>query len=418
MVGGGVVGNGYKIGIVLKKPILNTIVQIGAKIITGLLGLVVTGLLIRKLGVKVFGQFMLISSVMILLDALADFGSKIVGVREMAAKGEEKEKVELWREIWWLRLKLATITFGLGLGLVVAWGGFREVRWEALVALSMIWLTTMAGSMEIVFQERLRMDLKVIGDILLPLLFLGLVWNLGKINLLMVLGVYWVARLISLVVAIKIGPVKLELRRRGGDKEAMRRLLKEMWPMGIYLVVFTAYDRAVDSMMIERMVGISEVAWYGVAYKIYIVLLQPAYFFVSSIFPILSSKSEEKRKLFKIAIGLLIIGGVGVMVVIWGLAPMIIRLLAGSGFGESVRLLRILLGAVTFSYLGHLFGFSLISRREQKRMLKLGLVVLIFNIGMNWLLIGRIGVYGAAWVTVMTEALGCGLMAVNLMKIR
>jgi len=72
--------------------------------------------------------------------------------------------------------------------------------------------------------------------------------------------------------------------------------------------------------------------------------------------------------------------------------------------------------AVIFSYLGHLFGFSLISRRQQKKMLFLGLKVLVFNVGFNWFLIGRMGVYGAAWVTVLTEALACSLMAVSLVK--
>ena len=191
----------------LKKSILNTIVQIGAKVVTGILGLLVTGLLVRKLGIKIYGQFVLISSVMVLFDALADFGTKIVGVREMASKVEEKDKLELWKQIWWLRLILATMTFGLGLVWVIGWSGFREIRGEDLVALSMIWLTSMAGSMEIIFQERLRMDLKVVGDVLLPLLFLGMVWRLNKINLLMVLGIYWIARGVSLMVEIKIGKI-------------------------------------------------------------------------------------------------------------------------------------------------------------------------------------------------------------------
>lgn len=400
----------------LKKPILNTLVQIGAKLITGLLGLIVTGLLIRKLGVKIYGQFILISSVMVLFDALADFGTKIVGVREMAGKDNEEEKLKLWRQIWGLRLILATITFGLGLVLVIFWNGFKEIRLEAVTALSMIWLTSMAGSMEVLFQERLRMDLKVIGDILLPILFLGLVWKWGRINLLIVLGIYWIARLVSLIIEIKIGLPKIKIWQARGREKIMPGLLREAWPMGVYLVIFTAYDRAVDSMMIERMIGIREVAWYGVAYKVYLTLLQPAYFFVSSVFPLLSSKSEDKRRLFKISMLLLIIGGIGVIGVIWELAPTIIKILAGDGFGESIGLLRILLGAVMFSYLGHLFGFSLISKRGQKEMLRLGLVVLIFNVGMNWLLIGRFGVRGAAWVTVMTEALGCGLMAGSLIR--
>jgi O-antigen/teichoic acid export membrane protein len=81
-----------------------------------------------------------------------------------------------------------------------------------------------------------------------------------------------------------------------------------------------------------------------------------------------------------------------------------------------VGALRILIWATLFSYVGHLFGFTLISRKGQKSMLYLGIIVLVFNITMNLWLIPRMGIYGAALVTVMTEALGCALMGWSLRR--
>jgi O-antigen/teichoic acid export membrane protein len=76
------------------------------------------------------------------------------------------------------------------------------------------------------------------------------------------------------------------------------------------------------------------------------------------------------------------------------------------------------MGALVFSYFGHLFGFSLISRDGQKEMMKLGMVVLFFNLVANLIAIPRLGIVGAAVVTVLTEALGMMLMLYRLNKSR
>jgi len=289
------------------------------------------------------------------------------------------------------------------------------MKLAAILSLSMIWLTSTAGSLEILFQARMRLGNKVIMDVLFPLLFLmilGLVRD--RVELVGVMIIYLVARTVSLgygLVAAKIKNFKWSL-----DKTRIKQLIRESWPMGVYIIIFTAYDRAVDSLMISRLLGVKEVAWYGLAYKVYINLLQPAYFFVNSVFPLLSVKTGSKRILFNRSFLVLIAGVAIVIPTIYGLAPWIVSVLAGSGFEPAAGVLRTLVWAVLFSYLGHLFGFTLISRNGQKKMLPIGITILIFNILMNWWLIPKMGVTGAAWVTVMTEALGCGLMGFYLLK--
>jgi O-antigen/teichoic acid export membrane protein len=186
--------------------------------------------------------------------------------------------------------------------------------------------------------------------------------------------------------------------------------------MGVYMLVFTGYDRAIDSLMIDKFIGIKEVAFYGLAYKIYSNLVQPAYYFVNSIFPLLSGKTENKRKLFKwsvLIIFLVLIIGIPIAYL---LAPLAIQILAGSGFGLSIKVLRILLVALFFSYLSHLIGFTLIAKGGQKQILVLGLITLVFNFIGNLLAIPRFGIVGAAWVTGASEALACGLMILALKR--
>lgn len=384
--------------------------------VTGLVGLVVTSILTRKLGTAIYGQYTLITSVFIFLDSLADFGTRIIGVRELSNAEDKTKRQDDWSQWVWLRLLMTTLAYLVGLVLIYNFKSFETVRLEALVALTMIWFTSLAGSLEIVWQTILRMEMKVAIEVLFPIIFLILLWGWREeVDLLWVFGGYLVARIISLGVGWRVFTDISGINKVDGLKKGrIWEFMKMSWPMGLYLLVFTTYDRAIDSLMIDRFVGIKEVAWYGLAYKIYGYLLQPAYFFVGSLFPLLSSKMEKKRELFKISGGILLLGLVIVTPLLYFLTPMIIQVLGGSGFEPTVPVLRWLLLAMGCSYFGHLVGFTLISKNGQMEMLKYGIMTLVFNTLANLWVIPRYGIIGAAIVTVATEALSLIMMSIRL----
>lgn len=403
----------------LKGPIISTLIQILGKVIMVGISLITTSVLTRKLGPGQYGAFTLVGSIFILLDSMADFGTKIIGVRE-ASNTDSEGKKNIFIQLIYLRLMATLLAFGLGVALIYNWSGFDQIRTESLIALSMMWFTSLAGSLEIIFQTKMRLDLKVIVDIFFPLLFLfilGFGFG-GEITLYWVFLFYLIARILSLGIGLGlvIRFLKLKIVWQKIDWRFIRKLLVESWPMGIYLIVFASYDRAVDSMMIERYLGIKEVAWYGLAYKIYSNLVQPSYFFVASIFPMLSSKMEGKRKLFMRSLVLMTIGVTIIIPTIYVMAPWIINILAGNGYELSVGVLRILLVALFFAYIEHLVGFALISKGGQKELLGFGLAALVFNVGANFWAIPRFGIMGAAWVTAGTEGIACVLMAGQLWK--
>ena len=347
------------------------------------------------------------------LDALSDFGIRTIGVRELS-RGEK-----VLGKIIELKLIMTTIAWVLGMIVVWNWNGFLGIRWEATIALVMVWLTAAFGIGDILFQTKLIMQKKVLVDVLFPLLFLTSIsiWQ-GKINLMWVFGVYLGARLISLIpgwLMVKgFKEVKeIEIRFDKGD---LKKLWNQTWPMGIFMIMFAAYDRMVDSMLIQHYLGSREVAFYGLAYKIYAVLIQPAYFYVNSIFPMMSSKMKGKKNLFKVSLGLLAVGILVIISVVTVLAPWMVNLLAGSEYLPAVLALRVLVWGCAFTYFGHLIGFTLIARGGQNEMLKVGAVGLIFNLTLNIILIPRFGILGAAWTTVATEAVDLGMMSWYLWK--
>lgn len=384
------------------QTIRSTGVQTIAKVATVFLSLITVKYLTNGLGVEGYGNLVLITSIFLLFDALADFGTRIIGVREMVEAGNKAAR-RVWVNLFRIRLLLNGVVFGLGSLFVWWYPGFTNIRFEAWLGLLMSWGTMVAGSMEMIWQYKARLELKAIVEILFPSLFLIIVWWWGKsLTLGWILGVYLIARWMSLLVG------GWNLRQwwmgswSGWDGKLIKRLLKESWPMGLYLLLFTGYDRAIDSMMIRHFWGAAEVGWYGLAYKIYSSLIMPAYFLVSSVYPLLARKETEEKVYRQSRIILLVMVLMGAPLVYW-LAPVAVSLLANQSYAGSIRVLRILIVAMIFSYLNHLNGFSLISRKKQKQLLVLGLIVLTTNIIGNLIAIPIWGIYGAAWVTVLSE---------------
>lgn len=399
----------------MKRLMVNTGVQILGKAISIVVSLLTTGMLTRKLGTGIYGEFILITAMSTFFDTLADFGTSIIGVREASKKDSEEERVRVWSNVALLRLMLACFSLSLGLILIYFWPDFENIRREAVLAWSMMVLTSLAGSLAIVWQTRIRMEVKVLVEVLFPTVFLLCLWIYkGEISLIWVFGTYLLARVVTLAMGWQMIGGVIDFRKC--DWEKMKYYLKLSWPMGLYLMIFGAYDRAIDSMMIRRFLGVNEVAWYGLAYKMYAVLQQPAYYLVSGIFPILSGKNSNKKSLFWGTAVVLTVGAASLLLGVWIFAPLMVQLLAGDGFEAAVPVLRILTLAMIFSYLGHLVGFTLISRDGQKEMLGTGIIVLSFNLIANLVIIPRFGIMGAATVTVITEAISLVLMSWKLKK--
>lgn len=399
----------------LKTPLLNTLVQILGKMVMVGISLMTTGLLTRGLGVRVYGEFILITSLLIFFDTLADFGSKIIGVREAAKELHGEAKLKVWMNVAMLRIVLAVVSFGLGLIFIFNWPDLALVKNEAIIAFLMILFTSIAGSLEIVWQTRQRMGEKVVIEILFPITFLlGFYFYGANMGL---IGVFWLY-LWARIVTLALGIIRLNkyFDFRLIDNKMMAKLVGLSIPMGLYLLLFTAYDRAVDATMISRFLGKTDVAIYGLSYKIYSVLLSPAYFLMNSIFPILSSNQKGKKLLFGKSMLIMIVAALGIIVGIQMLAPWIVNVLGGSEFVASVPVLRLLIFAVLFSYLGHLMGFGLISKNGQKEMVILGIFVLTLNFMANLWAIPRYGIMGAAGVTVVSEAMAAGMMGFFLLK--
>ncbi len=402
-----------------QKVAFNTVVQIATKVITVFFGFFTMVILTRYLGREMYGNYMYILTLVVLFGAFADWGTATIGVREASKEKEKQDKVLV--NIFLLRLFLS-----LGASVLMIMAAFLMplkianplnelmLRQGIIIGSLILILSAIKASFGIVFQTRLEMQKYAIGDIIASILiflisFLLVRFNFGLIPL---IGAVLIAYLgaISVLSFLVSKTIKFRLN---WDKVFIKKFVKESLPMGAILLMFTV-DNKIDTVMLGSLKGSGAVGIYSVSYRIYDVLILGAAYFMNSLLPVLSQYADLKKWRKKLRVIyqksfdiLLIMGGFAIILVLT-LSPLIIKLITQNRFQEffdSVLVLRILSLAIFLSYFNHLTGYTIVALGRQRLYFSVAISALLFNVLVNLLVIPRFSYYGAAMVTILTEAL-------------
>ena len=389
------------------RVMINTFSQVIGRFFVILVSLLTTMLLTRLLGVNGYGDYVFITSFVLIFIGLSDMGTTTIGVRE--ASVDKSRSSDIFSQVLSLRTIFSLIFFGVINLLVYFLPQFNELRLSTFIASTVVLFLVLRTTSQAVLQTFLRLDLSSFLEVCAAaafLFFLVVIGILGKKISLNFLMVFWaISALFSGLVGIffSFRFVKLNYSY---NKEKISQIMTNAFPLGVYLLVYSTYDKGIDSFMIKSLAGSSAVGFYGLAYKIHGNLILGAAFLMNSLFPLLSScKSNftSLKKSFEKAFTVLLI--IGTLILLTGLvaAPFVIKIIAGEKFITSVGVLRILLGATFFSYLNHLSGYLLIVLGEQKKLLGFSVLVLFLNLVLNLLFIPLFSFYAAAVITVFTE---------------
>jgi len=387
-----------------KKIIYNTFAQTFSRAIVLLISLLTTSVLTRKLGVDGWGNYVFLTSFILLLVSVSDWGTQIIGVREISQAKSKLIKSQIIASVFRLRFFLALVCFVVGALAILGLPVFNSLLLPSLVGLLVVLLLSFDTNFEIVFQALLRMDLKGILDIGYSLLLLGfsLFALLSGWGLLGVIGSWFAARLVIVFAGWALAS-RLEILTGKSKKEYVFKIFKESLPTGALLLMFTAYDRGVDTFFLKYFWGEAEVGYYGLSYKIYGNLVIPAYFLANSLLPILSKKDSQFSGLFKKGLVLAGLGSILLVLTAYFFAPLVVGLLGGNQFAASGPLLRILVFSIPFAYLNHILGYSLIALGRQVTSLKIGALGLVWNLALNFIYIPQFAATAAGWITISTE---------------
>ncbi len=398
----------------------NTLYQVIGKGISIACSLLTVSLLTNYFGVEGWGNYVFLTTSVLLSFNLADWGVAAVTIRKWV---RVKNKREVLGDALFLKVFLSFFAFLVFNLLAFFLPQFASLRpYSFLASLTIFFLTLRTGA-DIFFIARQELGRKVFFEALSSLLFLFLIWVFLKFFTLSFyqLVLFWllaaaVAGLAALILVFKQQGFKLRF-----SYSRIRGLFVQAFPLGLRQMIFAVYDEGIDSFFLKTFLGAAAVGYYGLAYKVYGNLVLLAAFFMNSLLAVLSrEKPRLREKIFFAAAKFLLFLGLLVGGVTFFTAPWLINLLGGASFLPAVKALRILSGALVFSFLNHLVGYTLLALGKQKRLLYFSLACLLVNLLGNYFLIPRGGVVAAALVTLMTEAtmffLGIGFVRREIKK--
>jgi O-antigen/teichoic acid export membrane protein len=195
----------------------------------------------------------------------------------------------------------------------------------------------------------------------------------------------------------------------GGGRFSRTELLKRSLPLGAMSVMTRVY-LTIDLVLLGLYVSGTRLGDYAAASKLLTVLAGLSGAVMSGALPALSSSAAAREELGQLTERLwhwLMVTALPMFGTLALFAPLLIDVTLGHGYRGAVTLVRILCIAGAISVVSNLVGNLMVAQRRMRPLFVQNTLAIIVNIAGNVVLIPTYGVYAAAWMTAITEALVC-----------
>ncbi|MBI4064819.1 oligosaccharide flippase family protein [Candidatus Gottesmanbacteria bacterium] len=400
----------------------NTGSQLVGKFINSGTTFLITILIARSFGVDGFGDFTKITTYIAFFYLLADFGINAVYLQ----KQETEEN--LWGVLLGLRLVGSIALVFLSLAILsflprgIGQGYTSLVRLGIILFSPAIIVQAVITTANASFQKHLRYDLSTLSLTIGSIISLLCVWVITMVVSPSVGSVFAtsgfliglvVTSVTSLFFAAKLTALTLSLRWK-----SMLPLLLSSIPLGLTLLFNQLYFRA-DTFILTITRSTTEVGLYGLAYKFFELPLAIATFFMNSMYPLLLAQQTQSAKLPSGRLGtgktqnfqnliwksgiFLLLASLILLLLFWFIAPLIT--LIRPEFTPSVGAFRILILGLPFFFLSSLTMWTLVTLKKHVLLASIYGASMVGTIILDLYAIPRFGYMGAAWITVISEAI-------------
>ena len=205
------------------------------------------------------------------------------------------------------------------------------------------------------------------------------------------------------------------------DLSIAKRLLKDSWPLILSAIVVMIYMR-IDQIMIKEMLGEYEVGIYSAAVR-----LSEAFYFIpmlitTSLFPAILNAKKISEKLYydrlQNLFTFMVLIALAVAIPTTFLADWVIDLLYGSAYQGAGSVLMIHIWAGLIIGLGLARGKWILVENLQVFAFVFLTAGLVTNVAANYLWIPKYGIEGAAYATVLAQAMGTLVFPLFINKTR
>lgn len=384
----------------------NTIVQIIGKIISTILGLVAVAIMARYLQAAGFGQYTTIITFLSFFGIMADFGLTLITSQMISRPGNNQ--VVLLNNLFSLRLISAVIFLGLA-PLAIFFFPYEPIIKLGVAITSLSFFFIALNQILVGFlQKNLTMTVVSAAEVVSRAILLGGIiitayLNLGLLSIM-------VATVISSAVSFMMHYwfsrrfIKISWQV---DLNVWREIIKKSWPLGVTIAFNLIYLRA-DILILSLLKSPSDVGIYGATYKVIDVLTTLPFMFAGLILPILTSawasrNFDKFNRVLQRSFDAMIMLAVPLIIGAQLTAGPLIILVAGENFKPAGAVLKILILAIGFIFVGCLLAHAVIALDKQKNVIGAYIFTAITSLAGYLIFIPPYSYYGAAWVTVYSE---------------
>ncbi len=373
----------------------------------------------RVLSAADYGRFSFAIALTLIVETIMDVGLGPVTVRAVAR--DKASASQLLRHV--LGLKLVWVAIGLVL-LVVVTPMLRSdpalIRLCYLMGISSAvrsYLLTARGLLQGLDRFDLEALLVVADRIVLLAIGGAALWaGYGLFGLALA---FVISRVVMLIAATLLLSRVVGSTRPQYDAAAWRTLQAAALPLGFFMIALNTYNY-IDTLILGVMRSDLETGWYSAAYRIYEGLTYVPAILAAVLTPTLShlfvgDRTAHRRLLRRSLLAALALGAaLGGLVAL--LAGPILLTLFGAKYAPGIAPLQILAGGSLFVFSTWILHAGAISTNLDRRLLLTTAVGLTANVVLNIIFIPRWSIVGAAWATVIAEALTVALLFVQIQR--
>lgn len=395
--------------------------QISEKILTMLLGVIVTSIVARYLGTESYGTVNYIISVVLLFSTFSTFGMETISVRDLTNNKEEKTTIIGTSFI--IRIiggVVLIILSQLTLGILSNWN--KEFQILGII----MGISILLKSFEVIeYYIQSIMNLKITATIRLVSAIIVAIYKI--IVVYMDLGIF--GFIFSYLIDATVAGILLYVWFKRKVKQRLKfskcyakKILKQCWYLALSSLMTTIYMRMDQVMLGSMMSSKTENGVYAAAVRIAEMWYFVPIAIITSFQPIIMKAKEKSQENFlKIQQKLYdIISIIGILcvIIISIFGKLIISILYGQEYIEAAPMLLISIWSGLFATLGSARAPWMISENLQKYTIIYITSGAIVNIILNFLLIPIYGGIGAAIATLVAQIVTSIITVMFIKKMR
>lgn len=391
-----------------RSIILNTGVQLFARVVSTLLAAITLGLLTRYLKQEGYGAFTIATTFPQFFGVFADLGLSLIGIQMISEVGGNHDRN--YRAIFTLRVMVA-LMFTVLAPLCALFFPYPTIIKIGIAIISIsIFLSSLIQISTIQFQVHLAMIKPMIAEIVSKIfLLVGIgVAVLLNADLLFILWLVVINNMIQLLLLLFWSHRYCPLRFLW-DPFMFKEIFRRSWPIGLSIIFNLVYLK-IDTIILSLYYPREIVGIYGGAYKVFEVLVTfPGMFMGIALASFSRSWSGGDKisfqRYFQKSFDFMVLFALPIMVFTPFISRPLLRILLGKDFEISGDVLNILTIAAGLVIVGSFFGHLINIINKQKVMLGgyaagaiLGLIGYLVTIPL-------FSYWAAAWMTVGVELL-------------